>query len=436
MQSLEQCFDAVKDYCRQNMVETTYNIFIKDIRPISLTGGVALLEAPSDFQKNMINERYLKLLASGFEEVLGFAVEVEITASDEEPDRPEEAVSNSRTGEDAYTFDNFIVGPNNSYAHAMAKTVSENPANEYNPLFIYGNSGLGKTHLLMAIKNGIKKAHPNYKIMYVDSEAFTNELIAAIRTESTTELHDRYRSSDVLLMDDVQFIGGKTSTELELFHTFNTLFKAGKQIVLTSDRPPKEIKMLEERLRSRFEWGITADIQPPDYETRVAIITSKAEDIGFSLPNDVVDYIATNVKSNIRQLEGAVKKISAQCLYSSIKTPTIKLAQAAIKDILNEDQPIPIKVERIINEVSRTFEVSVEDIRSQKQDASISRARQIAMYVIRNITGLTMEKIGEEFSGRNYATVVYGIKKIGQQIRTDSMLRTAIEDIEKNCRSI
>lgn len=436
MQSLEQCFDAVKTYCRSNMVETTYNIFIKDIKLLSLSGGIALLEAPSDFQKNMVEERYLTLLGSGFEEVLGFKVDVEVT-SHSQPEETEAPAQLSTSREDSYTFDNFIVGPYNNYAHAMAKAVSENPASQYNPLFIYGESGLGKTHLLMAIKNGIRKNFPAYKIIYVDAEDFTNELISAIRTETTAQLRERYRTADVLLIDDVQFIGGKESTEEELFHTINTLLKANKQLVLTSDRPPKDIKSLEARLRSRFEGGITADIKAPDYETRVAIIMSKAEEIDFKIPNDVVDYLALNIKSNIRQLEGAVKKISAQCTYSDIKTPTIKLAQAAIKDIMNDHLPPPVKIERIINEVSRTFEVSVEDIRSIKQDAEISRARQVAMYVIRRVVdGMTMEKIGEEFSNRNYATVVYAIKKISQTMRTDTLLRTTVEDIEKNCQSV
>lgn len=434
MQSLEQCFDAVKDYCRSQLVETTYNIFIRDIAPRSLSGGTAVLVAPSEFQQNMINERYIALLSAGFQAVLGFEVSIEIVTPDQSPET-KNPLPLSVMSEDSYTFDNFVVGQNNSYAHAMAKAVAEKPAHGYNPLFIYGNSGLGKTHLLLAIKNTIQAAHPDYSILYVDSEEFTNDLIRAIRTESTAQFHERYRSADVLLMDDVQFIGGKISTEEELFHTFDTLYKSGRQIVLTSDRPPKEIKSLEERLRSRFEWGIMADIQPPDYETRVAIITSKADEIGFTIPSDVADFIASNIHSNIRQLEGAVKKLSAQCTYDSVRTPSIKIAQSAIKDILSEDLPIPITVEKIISEVSRTFEISTEDIRSAKQDAQISHARQVAMYVIRDITGLTMAKIGEEFSSRNYATVVYGIKKIATAVRTDSMLRTTIEDIEKNCRA-
>lgn len=433
MQSLEQCFDAVKDYCRSQLVETTYNIFIRDIVPRSLSGSTAVLVAPSEFQQNMINERYVDLLSAGFQSVLGFDVEIEIVTPAQNP-ITKDPLPLSVMAEDSYTFDNFVVGQNNSYAHAMAKAVAEKPAHGYNPLFIYGNSGLGKTHLLLAIKNTIQAAHPDFNILYVDSEEFTNDLIRAIRTETTAQFHERYRSADVLLMDDVQFIGGKISTEEELFHTFDTLYKSSRQIVLTSDRPPKEIKSLEERLRSRFEWGIMADIQPPDYETRVAIITSKADEIGFIIPHDVADFIASNIHSNIRQLEGAVKKLSAQCTYDSVRTPTIKIAQSAIKDILSENLPIPITVEKIIGEVSRTFEISADDIRSAKQDAQISHARQVAMYVIREITGLTMEKIGEEFS-RNYATVVYGIKKVARAIRTDSMLRTTVEDIEKNCRA-
>lgn len=435
MESLQQCIDAVKDYCREHLVETTYNIFIKDIRAKSMTGTTAVLEVPSSFQKTMIDERYLKLLGEAFEAVLGFPLDITVSVRESVPEKEDDLIGRPASDE-YYTFENFVVGPNNSYAHAMAKAVTEDPGRSYNPLFIYGNSGLGKTHLLRAIKNGIAAAHPDWHIIYVGAEQFTNDLITAIKDKNTVRFHEHYRTADVLLMDDIQFVGGKTSTEEELFHTFNVLHDANKQIVFTSDRPPKEIKSLAERLRTRFEWGITADIQPPDYETRVAIITSKAEEMNFQLPPDVVDYLAANIKNNIRQLEGAVKKISAHCTYDTIRQPTIKIAETAIKDIMSEEQPLPVKVDRIISEVSRTFDVSIEDIRSSKQDANISQARQVAMYVIRDVTGMTMKKIGEEFNGRNYATVVYGIKVISNAIRTDSTLRTAIEDIEKNCQSL
>ena len=342
--------------------------------------------------------------------------------------------ANAKNGEYAYTFDTFIVGSSNKFAHAAAMAVATNLSSNYNPLFIHGPSGLGKTHLLMAICNEVNRNHPDLKILYVQGEEFTNELIDAIRNENTAGFHDKYRSADVLLVDDIQFIAGKESTQEEFFHTFNTLWQAGKQIVLTSDRPPREIRTLEERLRTRFEWGLMADISAPDFETRIAIIRRKAELLDFEIPDDVAQYIANRIKSNIRQLEGAVKKLKAYKLMIGA-SPSIALAQNAIKDILNDNQPVAITVERIIDEVSRTFGVSSADIRSNRRTAAISNARQVAIYIVREVTQMSMAAIGQEFGGRDHSTIVYANSQVEKQMASDRKYKETIEDIIKNIRN-
>ena len=333
-----------------------------------------------------------------------------------------------------FTFENFIVGSTNKFAHAAAQAVAANPSGAYNPLFIWGGSGLGKTHLLGTIQFEIHKNFPDYNIVYVDGEKFTNEIISAIHDNTTAEFHNKYRAADVLLVDDIQFIGGKESTQEEFFHTFNTLYNAGKQIVLVSDRPPKEIKSLEERLRTRFEMGLTADIQPPDFETRVAIIRRKADLLGLEMPDEVAEYIANRLKNNIRQLEGAVKKLNAYRKLEGIQ-PVIGAAQNAIKDILNETQPVPITVEKILSEVARTYNTTADMLRGPSRRSNVSSARKVSMYVVREITGMSMEDIGSEFGGRDHSTVVYSSNDMQKKLETDTRLRETVEDIIKNVRT-
>ena len=299
---------------------------------------------------------------------------------------------------------------------------------------IYGGSGLGKTHLLTAIQTEIKRTHPDFVIMYVTCEQFTNELIAAIRAGSTEDFRMKYRVADLLLVDDIQFIAGKESTQEEFFHTFNSLHDAHKQIVIASDRPAKEIKSLEERLRTRFEWGLTADVQPPDFETRVAIVKRKAELLHLDLPEDVAEFIANHLKNNIRQLEGAVKKLNAYYMLEGIQ-PVISVAQNAIKDILNETQPVPVTIEKIIGEVSRTFNVSPADIRGTKRNANVASARRVAIYILREVTGMSMEEIGREFSGRDHSTIVYSLKTMERDMKNDQHLRETVSDIIKNVKA-
>ena len=434
MESFEQVYTLVSSMLQKSMVETTYNLFIRGIEPVSFSEGIAVLSVSTDFQKGIIEERYLSNIAACFEEILGFSVVVKIISRDSSSSNSNQAIpALPISGEYSYTFDTFIVGATNKFAHAAAQAVAANPSGAYNPLFIYGASGLGKTHLLLAIKNEIEHTRPKLKTVYVEGETFTNELIRAISVGDTNTFHEKYRSVDVLLADDIQFIGGKESTQEEFFHTFNELYRSAKQIVLASDRPPKEIRSLEERLRTRFEWGLIADIGAPDLETRISILLRKAAMLNFELPIDVAEFIASQIKDDIRQLEGTVKKMNAHRIIDGIP-PTIFCAQGAIKDIQREHRPIPITLEKITEEISRTFGNSIEDMKGSKRDADISFARQVAMYVMREVTPLTMEEIGYEFSGRNHSTVTHAIKRITQLIAGDSRLRETVEDIIKNVK--
>lgn len=443
MDSTMEMFELIKDYCRQQMPAGPYSLWIKDIVCEKFDHTGAVLAVPTDFRKQIVEAKYFAFLSGAFKEVLGFPVELTIVS--EESARtsslePEAILSNEiidpsclSVREYDYTFSTFIVGASNKFAHAASLAVATNPASSYNPLFIYGGSGLGKTHLLNAICAEISQNQPDFNIIYVKGEDFTNELITAIKTERTKNFHDKYRQADVLLVDDIQFISGKEMTQEEFFHTFNTLYEANKQIVLTSDRPPKEIKTLEDRLRTRFESGLIADVQPPDYETRVAILRRKAELLDISLPDDVTEYIANRLKTNIRQLEGTVKKIKAFKLLAN-SPPSVSIAQNAIRDILNDSQPISVTVDRIINEVSRSFEVPVQNIRSMDRTAPVSAARQAAMYIIREVTHLSMSAIGEEFSGRDHSTVVYTVNQTIKIMKNNPHFKNTIEDIIKNIR--
>lgn len=444
MDSFEELFSMVKEYCKTQMTEVAYKIWIKDIAPVSFDNDSVVLGVSSYFKKNIVTEKYKALLSKGFEQTLGFPVEVNIEVADDDSQKQPEPVPEVQgvknvsplldSGDYDYTFDTFIVGSSNKFAHAAALAVATHDTRNYNPLFIHGDSGLGKTHLLFAIMNEVKNRKPDSFVVYVKGEQFTNELIAAIKNQTTPEFREKYRKADYLLVDDIQFIAGRDSTQEEFFHTFNTLYESGKQIVLTSDRPPKEIKTLEDRLRTRFEMGLMADIQPADFETRIAIIQRKAELLHMDMPLDVEEYIANNLKSNIRQLEGAVKNIKANSLIYENKPVTILMAQNAIRDILNDSQPVPVTIGKIITEVARTFNVSEQDIKSNKRAANISRARQVAMYVIKDITQMSMAAIGDEFGGRDHSTVVYAISQTEKAMKTDSRLRETIEDITKNVK--
>ena len=436
MDSFSDVFERVKQLCRGEMSEVAYDLWIRELELTALDSSTACLQCTTQFKRDIVNEKYNALLTASFEEIMGFPVQVEITSREAAPAAPA-AQENNRLDfqpEKEYSFETFVVGSGNSLAHAAAWAVANNPAKSYNPLFMYGGSGLGKTHLIYAICGKIRQNHPDYKLLYVKGEEFANELILAIRNGTTAEFKEKYRQADLLAVDDIQFIAGKESTQEEFFHTFNSLYECGKQIILTSDRPPKEIKTLEDRLRTRFEWGLLADIQPPDFETRIAIIQRKAELLDIHVPDEVCEYIANKLKTNIRQLEGVVKKLKAYKLLAGTP-PSVLIAQNAIREVLNDQQPVPVTVERIIAEVGRTCGVSPQDIRSNKRSATISSARQVSIYIVREITQMSMAAIGEEFGGRDHSTIVYAIQQVEKNMKVDFRYREMVEDIIKNIQN-
>ena len=436
LNSIADVWKNVLDRLRSQLSETTINTWFDEVEVVTMEDSAFVLHCSNSFKKSTIEARFMSHIKAALKDIFSSDLEVKILDDQQlsayhgvAPDRP-----GSLLESDAFTFGTYVVGPQNKMAYAAARAVAEKPAEHYNPLFIYGDSGLGKTHLLTAIQTEIKRTHPDFVIMYVTCEQFTNELIAAIRAGSTEDFRMKYRVADLLLVDDIQFIAGKESTQEEFFHTFNSLHDAHKQIVIASDRPAKEIKSLEERLRTRFEWGLTADVQPPDFETRVAIVKRKAELLHLDLPEDVAEFIANHLKNNIRQLEGAVKKLNAYYMLEGIQ-PVISVAQNAIKDILNETQPVPVTIEKIVGEVSRTFNVSPADIRGTKRNANVASARRVAIYILREVTGMSMEEIGREFSGRDHSTIVYSLKTMERDMKNDQHLRETVSDIIKNVKA-
>ncbi len=439
MDSFEDAWELICSYCKTKITDVAYKTWISRIKPLKLdfASNTAYLIVPNDFHRQTITRCYVGLLDEAFVAIFDNKFIIELKIPDEIGENNDSSPKQEEETKDTnyeYTFDTFIVGSSNKFAHAACLAVATNPSKAYNPLFLYGNSGLGKTHLLYAIGNEIKKNDPTKKICYIKGDDFTNELIESLRLAKMSEFRHKYRQTDILLVDDVQFIGGKESTQEEFFHTFNALYDAKKQIVLTSDRPPKEIKTLDDRLRSRFEQDLIADVQPPDLETRIAIIKRKAELVDIDLSNDVCEYIATKIKANIRQLEGTVKKLKAKSLLNNEK-PTISSVQEVIADILNNDVPPEVTVERIIEEVARTYGVSAEEIRSSKnRSANISNARHIAIYITREMTTLSMVAIGEEFGNRHYSTIIYTLQKVQKMMEKDSKVKELIEDTIKNIR--
>ena len=439
---------VVENYVREyNISASAKELWLDALEPISMEGNVVTLATDTDFKRNTINSIYLEKLEEQFTIVLGNPIKVEIIIKDDIPTTETKFndIRNSREltnkidnivhdNKVTYTFDNFIVGPSNNLAYAAAKAVSQKQHEKYNPLFIYGDSGLGKTHLLSAIQNEMTKNYPGINIIYISAETFTNEFLHSITANKTELFDEKYRNADALLIDDIQFIAGKEQTEEKFFHIFNELYKLNKAIVLTSDRPAKEIKSISDRLKTRFSSGLAADVRAPEYETRLAIIQRKADLLNFKIPDDVVDFIATKLKSNIRQIEGVVTKMNALYMVSQIM-PTIVVAQNVIKDIVSDHQPIPITVDKIISEAAKIYNVDPDEIRSPKRNSPVSSARKVAIYVIQEITGLPYETIGQEFSGRDHSTVVYAIKNVKEMMAKDSNFRSVIEDLIKNIKA-
>lgn len=431
--SLAELWKAVCEDAKNYIAEVGYNAFVKDIYPIKMQEGKLIVGIGNVFKKQAVEAYYKEILEKCCTNVMGLPLKIEITVTQND-EIGDDFVDPKKTSiESIYTFENFVVGSSNRFAHAACLAVANNPSQTYNPLFIYGSSGVGKTHLMLAIKNFLHEKRPELKVEFIRCEDFTNALIEAVRTGTTLEFHQRFRTVDVLLIDDIQFIAGKTSTEEEFFNTFNALYEANKQIVVTSDRPPKDMLALSERIKNRLESGLMADVNPPDFETRVGIINSKASQLGITIPENVVFYIAEQIKSNTRQLEGVVKKLQA-CININNENITISVAQSFIKEVVRDMVPDPITVDRIIEEVSRTYSVSKNEIISKSKIAEVALARQVAIYVTWQVLNLSYSDIGRSFD-KNHTTVLYTIKKMKEIMSNDSYQKKLVNDIISNLNS-
>ncbi|MGL5381549.1 chromosomal replication initiator protein DnaA [Clostridium sp.] len=444
---LKSLWEKTLNIIKGEMSEVSFNTWIKSCEPISISSNTIRISVPNSFTQDILEKRYKDLVVNSIEAACSklysveFLIESDIKEEEEvQKEQLNEKKENkptlnvnadvSSTLNPKYTFDSFVIGNSNRFAHAASLAVAESPAKAYNPLFIYGGVGLGKTHLMHAIGHYILQNNPNAKVVYVSSEKFTNELINSIKDDKNEEFRNKYRNVDVLLIDDIQFIAGKERTQEEFFHTFNALHEANKQIILSSDRPPKEIPTLEDRLRSRFEWGLIADIQAPDFETRMAILKKKADVEKLNVPNEVMVYIATKIKSNIRELEGALIRIVA---YSSLTNRAISsdLATEALKDIISNKQNKNITIDIIQDVVASYFNLRIEDLKSQRRTRNVAYPRQIAMYLSRKLTDMSLPKIGEEFGGRDHTTVIHAYEKISDTLNRDESLQHTVNDITK-----
>ena len=428
------------------VASASFETFFKNTVPIETNSNELTLLAPTEFAEDILRTRYLNLIESCLSQLTSNKFEIKIISDSNEVEQNPLKTSNNNHNinnnsnnniirnyprlNPKYTFDTFVIGNSNRFAHAACVAVAESPARAYNPLFLYGGVGLGKTHLMHAIGHSIMKEQNDAKVVYVSSEKFTNELINSIKSDKNEEFRDKYRNVDILLIDDIQFIAGKEGTQEEFFHTFNALHEANKQIIISSDRPPKEIPTLEDRLRSRFEMGLIADIQPPDFETRIAILKTKAQIENIDIPNEVMNYIATYIKSNIRELEGALTRVVA---YSSLinKDISYDLAVEALKDIVTTSESQEISVNRIKEKVSTAFGIKMDDFNSKKRTRTIAYPRQIAMYLSRELTDLSLPKIGNEFGGRDHTTVIHAHDKISKdlELEKNSELKEKISKI-------
>lgn len=414
------------------MTATTINTWFDDAVAVALEEDRFVLHTPTNFKRDIILKRYLPAVKKALHELFSADFEV-LVLGEGELERFSTRVPDASfmPGTEEYTFDRFVVGSSNKFAHAAALAVADNPGKSYNPLFIYGQSGLGKTHLMYAIAHSVHKTHPNYNVVYIKGDSFTNELVQAIQTSRNQEFREKYRSADILLMDDVQFIAGKDISQEEMFHTFNTLYEAGHQIVFTADRPPKEMQRLDDRLKTRFEWGLPVDIQPPDYETRVAIIKNKAIRRGMNLPDPVLQYIADNITSNVRQIEGTVNKILAfqELMGESVDVDTVI---RAVRDMFKEKADFLPSPDVIIEEVCKYYNIENDSLRGQGRTKDTVLARQIAIYIIRNMTNLSLTEIGKEFDGRDHTTIMHSISRVESLMKQNSEINEIIKDLNAN----
>lgn len=423
------------DVLSQELTSTAITTWFSDCEPIEIDSCNLVIHTPSEFKRDIILSRFADTIKGALSDIFSTEFGLTVLAGDEINDYQSAKADEDPLPEMAgYTFDRFIVGNSNKFAHAAAVAVSEKPGSAYNPLFIYGNSGLGKTHLLLAIGQAIHEKNPDVKIAYIKGDEFTNQLIKAIKDGTGEDFRLKYRNVDLFLVDDIQFIAGKQSTQEEFFHTFNNIYEAGHQIVITSDRPPLEMSLLDDRLRTRFEGGLMADIQPPDMETRMVIIRNKAAQFGLVLEDDAVTYIAETITSNVRQIEGVVKRLTAykEILDSTIDTAAVK---RAIKDVIRIGTFIP-SPQLIIKETARYYSLTEEDLRGQNRSKNTATARQISMYLIRTLTNLSLKEIGAEYEARNHSTVLASIKKIEDLIKTDPNMASTVRDITSNINSV
>lgn len=451
----QQCLDVLERQMPKHTVEN----WLKTTKPVAVVEDTIIVGVSGEFAKDRLESRYGNLLRQALRDLTNRNMQLKFvsnpniiedisanqppavgSAQDAQPSPPTilsgapEGSSRPLSINPKYTFETFVVGNSNRFAHAASLAVAETPAKAYNPLFIYGGVGLGKTHLMHAIGQYVLKQNPKARIAYISTETFTNEFINAIRENSTLEFQNHYRHVDVLLIDDIQFLAGKDRTQEEFYHTFNAIHEANKQIVISSDRPPKEIPTLEDRLRSRFEWGLICDIQPPDLETRIAILRKKAHMENLDVPDDVTGYIATNIETNIRELEGALTRVVAYA--NMLRSPvTAELATHALKDILPPNRPKQITIPMIKQVVSEHYNIRMQDFEVRNRSRSVAFPRQIAMYLSRELTDSSLPKIGEEFGGRDHTTVIHACEKIADDIKNDPGFAHTIEQLIGRIRS-
>ena len=431
MQSVSDIWSMILDRLREDLSETTIKTWFDETTVIALEGDELVLHCPNAFKRTNIQDRFLPNIEAGLKDIFSSDMTVRLLDDDglrlrQEPQENKPA-SIMDSGE--FTFETFVVGPSNQLACSAARAVADAPGQHYNPLFIYGSSGLGKTHLLYAIAHVIRQKSPSARILYIKGDEFINAFIEAVRTGKAGEFRVKYREADLMLVDDIQFVAGKVETQNEFFHTFNTLYESKKQIVLTSDRPPQEMALLDDRLRTRFEWGLMADVQQPVLETRVAIVKNKAANLGLILDGQIASYIANKITSNVRQLEGTVHKIKAfHDLGIEIDQTTV---DRAIQDMIRSNE-FTVTPDNIIKEVCRYFRIEEDQIRGPSRSRDILNSRQIAMYLIRRLTTLSLEETGKLFGGRDHSTTLNGVTKVENRMKTDNAYAEMVKAIITN----
>ena len=435
MQSVSDIWSMILTRLREDLSETTIKTWFDETSVVALEGDSLVLHCPNAFKRSNIQDRFLPNIEASLKDIFSADMKVRILDDgglkryqDKEEEKP---TSLMESGE--FTFATFVVGDSNKVAHAAAQAVADAPGQYYNPLLIYGNSGLGKTHLLYAIAHVIRSRDRSARLVYIKGDDFINEFIESVRTGKAADFRTKYREADLLLVDDIQFVAGKVETQNEFFHTFNTLYEAKKQIVLTSDRPPKEMTLLDDRLRTRFEWGLVQDVQPPDLETRIAILKNKAAQLGFMLENNIASYIATKITANVRQLEGAVKKIKAFKDLEGIEINQ-STVDRAIQDLIRSDEFI-ITPDTIIKEICRYFRLEEDQVKGQSRSRDCLNGRQVAMYLIRRMTSLSLDDTGKIFGGRDHSTVLNSINKVEKKMQSDPIYSETIKDIITNINS-